>query len=125
MSDMPTNACERFRLDGRVCFLSGATGHLGHAMAEALATAGAHVLVNARTEDAVNALVSDLHSSGGKASAVCFDVANQSAVNSAVEQIRRQHGRLDVIVNNASSGRSGTFDNMTAADFEQVYRVNV
>jgi len=122
---MPANACERFRLDGRVCFLSGATGHLGHAMAEALATAGAHVLVNARTEDAVNALVSDLHSSGGKASAVCFDVANQSAVNSAVEQIRRQHGRLDVIVNNASSGRSGTFDNMTAADFEQVYRVNV
>lgn len=122
---MPTSVCERFRLDGRVCFLSGATGHLGRAMAQALATAGAHLLINARTEDAVNKLVSELHSTGGKASAACFDVTSQNAVKSAVEQIRRQHGRLDVIVNNASAGRSGTLDNMTAADFEQVYRVNV
>jgi NAD(P)-dependent dehydrogenase (short-subunit alcohol dehydrogenase family) len=125
MLRMRASVCERFRLDGRVCFLSGATGQLGTVMAEALAAAGAHVLVNARTVDAVNTLVAELRSKGGKASAACFDVTDEDAVHAGVNEIRGQHGRLDVIVNNASSGRSGTFESITAADLEQAYRVNV
>ena len=122
---MRSSACERFRLDGRFCFLSGATGHLGTVMAEALASAGAHVLVNAKNARAVNTLVAKLRSEGGKASAACFDITDEKAVKTAVEEIREQHGRLDVIVNNASFGRSGIFNDITAEDFEEAYRVNV
>lgn len=122
---MPVSALDCFRLDGRVCFLSGATGHLGRCMAEALASAGAHVIVNGRRADALQTLVADLRRQGGKASPSCFDVTDDSAVHAAMKEISQEHGRLDVIVNNASSGRTGTLESVTADDFEQVYRVNV
>src|SRR5947209_19269542 len=89
--------CEQFRLDGRICFLSGATGLLGRLMAEALAAAGAHVWLNARSEGALNALVAELRSMGWKASSACFDITNELAVQSAMTQIRQDHGRLDKI----------------------------
>src|SRR5439155_8467521 len=122
---MPANACDKFRLDGRICFLSGATGQLGRPMAEALASAGAHVFVNGRCREAVEDLVSELRGNGGKASAACFDIIDGAAVKDAIAEIARNHARLDVVVNNASSGRAGTFEDMESADFEQSYRVNV
>jgi len=122
---MQVSVLDGFRLDGRVCFLSGATGHLGRFMAEALTSVGAHVIVNARRADAVDALVADLRAEGAKTSAACFDVTDNQAIQRAMEEIGRQYGRLDVVVNNASSGRTGTLESITADDFEQVYRVNV
>jgi len=94
-------------------------------MAEALASAGAHVFVNGRCREAVEDLVSELRGNGGKASAACFDIIDGAAVKDAIAEIARNHARLDVVVNNASSGRAGTFEDMESADFEQSYRVNV
>jgi len=115
----------QFRLDGRVAFLSGATGHLGRWMAEALAGAGAHVVLNARGGDRLDALCTELRARGRKVSAACFDVTDEAAVLKNVALIGEQHGRLDIIVNNASSGHSGTMESTTLEDFEQLYRVNV
>lgn len=122
---MPASACDQFRLDGRVCFLSGATGHLGRSMAEALASAGATVLVNSRSADAVDALVSRLRGEGHHATAFSFDITDEGALEKAIERIAKDHGRLDVLINNASAGRTGNFEQINAADFEQSYRVNV
>ena len=122
---MSASVCDQFRLDRRVCFLSGATGHLGRFMAAALASAGAHVFVNGRRSQAVEKLVAELRANGGKASAACFDITDETAVFSTIEQIAREHGRLDVIVNNASAGRTGRLEDIGSADFEQLYRVNV
>jgi NAD(P)-dependent dehydrogenase (short-subunit alcohol dehydrogenase family) len=115
----------KFRLDGRVAFLSGASGHLGPPMARALASAGAHVILNGRRQEALAALAGELKSVGASASVACFDVTDESAVRRHVGLIGEQHGRLDVLVNNASAGRPGTMESATAADFEQLYRVNV
>lgn len=115
----------KFRLDGRVCFLSGATGHLGPTMAKALGSVGASVLVNARTESAVYELVDEIRKTGGVASAYCFDITDSQATADAVQQIEHDYGRLDVIVNNAHSGRPGTFSEINAADFQEVYEVSV
>jgi NAD(P)-dependent dehydrogenase (short-subunit alcohol dehydrogenase family) len=122
---MQAKMLDQFRLDGRICFLSGATGHLGRIMAEALAGAGACVLVNARSEAAVSDLVKHLKSHGGEASAFSFDVTDQKAIWRAIERIGREHDRLDIIVNNASAGRAGGFEEIEASDFEQSYQVNV
>ena len=122
---MQIDIFRQFRLDGRVCFLSGASGHLGRHMAEALAAAGAYVLVNARDERKLTALVEYLQNSGGKARAYCFDITKQAALLRAMENIGQEFGRLDVIVNNASSGRTGRWEDIHATDFEHVYRVNV
>jgi NAD(P)-dependent dehydrogenase (short-subunit alcohol dehydrogenase family) len=115
----------QFRLDGRVAFLSGATGHLGRLMADALAGAGAHVVLNARGGDKLDALCTELRSRGRKVSAACFDVTDEAAVLQNIALIGERHGRLDIIVNNASNGRAGTIESTALADFEQAYRINV
>jgi len=115
----------QFRLDGRVAFLSGATGHLGRAMVEALAAAGAHVIVNSRTQDALESLCDDLRQKGYQASPACCDITDDAAVQERLARISGKFGRLDVIVNNASAGRPGTIASATIDDFEQLYRVNV
>ena len=122
---MQVDPSRQFRLDERVCFLSGATGHLGRFMAETLAAAGAHVLVNARTSEKVEELVGALRSSGWQASPAAFDVTDEAAIQSWVERTEREQRRLDVIVHNATAGRPGTFAEIQAADFEQVYKINV
>jgi NAD(P)-dependent dehydrogenase (short-subunit alcohol dehydrogenase family) len=114
-----------FRLDGRVAFLSGASGHLGRPMAKALGSAGAHVILNGRTQETLEAFAAELKSGGLSASVACFDVTDESAVRRQIGLIGEQYGRLDVLVNNASAGRPGTIESATAADFEQLYRVNV
>jgi NAD(P)-dependent dehydrogenase (short-subunit alcohol dehydrogenase family) len=114
-----------FRLDGRVAFLSGAAGLLGRPMAKALAAAGAHVVLNGRTRDALEAFADELKSAGLSASVACFDVTDEAEVRRHIGLIGEQYGRLDVLVNNASAGAPGTIESATAADFEQLYRVNV
>ena len=115
----------QLRLDGRVAFLSGATGHLGRSMAEALASAGAHVVLNGRRGDVLEAFCDELTKRGHKVSAACFDVTDDAAVVKNIALIGEKHGRLDIVVNNASSGRSGTIESTTTDDFAQLYRVNV
>src|SRR5580704_444534 len=115
----------QFGLDGRVAFLSGATGHLGRLMAEGLAAAGAHVVLNARGKDRLDALCDEMRAGGHKVSTACFDVTDENAARKNIALIGEQHGRLDVVVNNASNGHSGTIESTTTANFEQLYRVNV
>lgn len=116
---------KQFHLNGRVAFLSGATGHLGRSMAKALAAAGAHVILNARKKEALETLAAELRKSGCDVSAACFDVTDEDAATKQIAHIREARGRLDVLVNNASAGRTGTIDSVTSEDFEQLYRVNV
>jgi NAD(P)-dependent dehydrogenase (short-subunit alcohol dehydrogenase family) len=128
MPDMHASAPEvlaQFRLDGRVAFLSGATGHLGKPMARALAGAGAHVVLNARSQGALDALAAELIDEGNQASIACFDITDETAASACIGKIAEKHGRLDVLVNNANSGRPGTIDSATPADFQQAYAINV
>ena len=114
-----------FRLDGKVAFLSGATGLLGRPMAKALAGAGAHVILNARNQSAVDSLANEVRELGLNAFGACFDVTDGAAVQRHLQLIGEKYGRLDVLVNNASSGRPGTIERATADDFDSLYRVNV
>jgi NAD(P)-dependent dehydrogenase (short-subunit alcohol dehydrogenase family) len=127
MRNSPPSAdvLSQFRLDGRVAFLSGATGHLGPVMAEALASAGAHVILNARSQQALDSLRARLVASGSEVSVACFDVTNEVAVRENITRIGEKHDRLDILVNGANSARTGTIESATAEDFHQPYRVNV
>jgi NAD(P)-dependent dehydrogenase (short-subunit alcohol dehydrogenase family) len=128
MHDTQASAPEvlsQFRLDGRLAFLSGATGHLGKPMARALAGAGAHVVLNARSQNALEALAAELIDDGNQVSVACFDITDETAARAYFGKIAEKHGRLDVLVNNANSGRPGTIDSATAGDFHQAYCINV
>jgi NAD(P)-dependent dehydrogenase (short-subunit alcohol dehydrogenase family) len=114
-----------FRLDGRVAFISGAAGHLGRAMAAALAEAGAHVVLNGRREEALAPVRDALAERGLAASAVAFDVRDTEAVERGFAEVAERHGRLDVLVNNAYAGPTGTVGSSTPDDFQAAYDVAV
>ena len=99
LDEFPTHEA-RFRLDGRTVFLSGAAGHLGRAMAIAFAQAGAHVILNGRTESKLQALSAEIADAGLSASVFAFDVMDRERATDFFAGL----SRLDVLVNNAVTG---------------------
>lgn len=125
MSARPVDAVMRFRLDGRTAFLSGATGLLGRPMAYALAKAGSHVILNARNQGALATLATEMKKKGLRVSVACFDITNEDELQKELGHVREEHGCLDILVNNASSGRTGSIETSTSEDFMQAWAVNV
>jgi len=93
---------DRFRLDGRVAAVTGGSGGLGSVFARALAGVGADVALLGRRREAARATAQHVHEeSGRRAAAFRADVTDPEQVRRAVEQIRDEFGRIDVLVNSA------------------------
>jgi gluconate 5-dehydrogenase len=93
----------RFSLDGRVALVTGSSRGIGYGIAEALAEAGAHVVLNGRDGSSLDRAVAILRKAGRQVSAIGFDATNPAAVRRAVDAIVGAHGRLDVAVANAGT----------------------
>jgi len=90
-------------LDGCVALITGAGRNIGRAIALDLATAGAAIVVNARSNQAeADAVVKEITDDGGKAVAALGDVADPEAVRRMVDAATSRFGRLDILVNNAA-----------------------
>lgn len=114
-----------FRLDGRVAFVSGAAGHLGRHLAFALAEAGAHVILNGRNREGLESLRKSLVERGLHADVAVFDVTDTGEVTAAFAEMSAKYGRLDVLVNNAYSGRTAVLESSAPEDFLASYDVSV
>jgi NAD(P)-dependent dehydrogenase (short-subunit alcohol dehydrogenase family) len=123
MTAQPTAAslAQSFRLNGRVAFLSGAAGHLGRAMARALAEAGAHVILNGRNETRLKDLQGDLARSGFACERAAFDMSDFRAVRAFFAS--RQ--RLDILINNAITMEVKPLAELSPSDFDATYRSSV
>jgi gluconate 5-dehydrogenase len=100
-----------FSLQGKIALVTGGGRGLGLEIAKALAGAGAFVLINGRSHDRLERAVAAVTSIGGLAAPLQFDVTDEAAVEKAVNGIRDQHGRLDILVNNVGlRDRRGLFD---------------
>jgi NAD(P)-dependent dehydrogenase (short-subunit alcohol dehydrogenase family) len=120
-------------LDGKVCIVTGAGHGIGRGHALELAKHGAAVIVNdlggsvtgegsGRDADLTVGLIEDR---GGKASANYADISDEEQAAAMVQQAVDEHGRLDVLVNNAGIVRDGAIWNMSPADFDAVIRVHL
>ena len=89
------------QFDGQVVLITGASRGIGAAAARAFAAEGAHVVVSARSFDALDALVAEIKAEGGAATAVACDVSDYQQVTTMVEAARAITGRLDVYIGNA------------------------
>ncbi|MBP2299263.1 SDR family oxidoreductase [Azospirillum picis] len=89
-----------FSLAGQVALVTGSGRGLGLEIARALAGSGAHVLLNGRTAAPLEAGAADIAAAGGTASVLAFDVSDRAAARAAFARIGREHGRLDVLVQN-------------------------
>jgi len=114
-----------FSLEGRTALVTGAAGHLGRAMAGALAGAGAVVYLNGRRPGPLEDLRDELRSEGASAEIAPFDVLDPGAVTNFLARLAQQSDRLDVLVNNAHSGRTGTLESAEAKDYTDAFAVAV
>jgi NAD(P)-dependent dehydrogenase (short-subunit alcohol dehydrogenase family) len=97
----------RFRLDGRVAIVTGATGGIGSRLAEALARVGAKVVVHGRDAARAEAMTQRLVAEGAEAVASVADLTQQADADRMVDEALTAFGRVDVIVNTVGGGAGG------------------
>ena len=114
-----------FDLGGRVALVTGAAGYLGRGLARALAEAGATVWLNGRDAAKLEKLAAELTGDGLDARPLPFDVTSTDAVAAGLAVLATESGRLDVLVNNAHVGRSGSFTDAVRSDFTEAIELAV
>ena len=89
-------------LAGQVGIVTGGGTGIGFGIAELLASLGMHVVVASRRAEHVESAAERLRAAGGQASAATLDVRDPGRAHDVIADVSRQHGRLDLLVNNAA-----------------------
>ena len=118
---MPAGSVDSFRLDGKTALVTGAGRGIGHAVARALATAGAELVLVSRTKRELDEVALEIVSRGGQARVVPFDVTDSAAIRDAFGGLER----LDILVNNAGLNRPQPFLEVDEATLDQLLTLNV
>ena len=116
---------DRFRLDGRVAIVTGASGGLGVQFAQALAQAGADVVLGARREDRLVQTRRLVEAEGRRGLAVRADVTNPEDCTALASAAMSAFGRVDVLVNNAGVGTAVPAPKETPEQFRSVVDLNL
>lgn len=114
-----------FSLNGYVIWLTGASGNLGAAIAEALVRAEARVVLSGRSAEKLEDLASRLRTTERQVTVLPFDIEQASQREKAIARLTGEVGQLDGIVNNAYEGPSGTIESATLEDYHRAYVFNV
>ena len=109
------------KLEGKIALVTGSGRNIGRATVLKLAAEGAHVVVNARTNQAeAEAVAREARARGVKALAVVADVARQDQVEAMVARALSEFGRIDILINNAAIRPHKPFTELTVQDWEAV-----
>jgi NAD(P)-dependent dehydrogenase (short-subunit alcohol dehydrogenase family) len=119
MIDLATSPS--FRLDGKRALVTGAGRGIGLAAAGALADAGAHVTLAARTREEIEAAADAIRARGQQAEALVLDVTDLASVQSAIAAAHP----FNILVNNAGTNRPKPLLDVTVEDFDAIMGLNV
>jgi NAD(P)-dependent dehydrogenase (short-subunit alcohol dehydrogenase family) len=107
------------RLQDKVALITGSTSGIGRASAELFAQEGARVVVNGRRKELGEQVVEGIRAAGGTATFFHGDVGQSEQIQALIAHAVQTYGRLDILVNNAISGRGGgTVVQMEEADWD-------
>jgi gluconate 5-dehydrogenase len=118
-------ADDKFRLDGKVAWITGASYGIGFAIASALAEAGAVIAFNGRDRGYVDRALEDYRTAGFSAYGYVCDVTDEKAVQETLARIEKDAGTVDILVNNAGIIKRIPMTEMSAADFRAVVDVDL
>ena len=109
------------KLEGKVALVTGSGRNIGRATVLRLASEGAHVVVNARTNQAeADAVATEARARGVKALSVIADVSRRDQVESMVARALSEFGRIDILISNAAIRPHTPFTELTVQDWEAV-----
>ena len=110
-----------FRLDGKRALVTGAGRGIGLAAVSALADAGAHVTLAARTSKEIKEAAEAIHARGQKAVPLTLDVRDVDAVRKTIAA----QEPFDILINNAGTNKPAPFVDVMVEDFDFVFSLNV
>jgi peroxisomal 2,4-dienoyl-CoA reductase len=111
--------------DGRVALITGGGSGIGRGIADTLAALGAHVVLASRKQERVDAAAVEIRAAGGRASGIAVDVREQERVKEVVARVADEHGRLDVLVNNAAGNFYAPSETLTANAWKSVIEIDL
>ena len=114
-----------FDLTGRTALVTGSSKGIGFALARALGSAGATVVLNARDEVRLGAARAALMAEGLPVEAVAFDVTDADAVEAGVQRIEAEIAPIDILVNNAGMQHRSPFTEFPVDAWRKLMSVNV
>jgi len=112
-------------LTNKVAIVTGSTKGIGRGIIEALAKAGADVVVVSRNQDDCNQVAEKIKEFGHDALPVAADVTNLNAIEALVKKVIEHYGKIDILVNNAGSAITKKAEDLTEADWDRVLNVDL
>ena len=112
--------------DGKLALVTGASRGIGAATAEALAAAGAHVILTARTAKGLEAVVEAIDAAGGSATIAPMDLTDAEHIRKLAEAVAERWGSLDMLVLNAAMlGSLSPVEHLDPKELGRVFALNV
>lgn len=113
------------RMSGKVVLVTGAAKGIGRGIARVLISEGATVAIADLDEQAGRATAADLAGAGSTVDFVLTDVTRQASCEAAVATVIERYGHVDVLVNNAGIYPQAFLGEMTEADWDTIFAINV
>jgi len=113
------------KLNGKVAVITGASAGIGWESARALAGEGARLVLTARREDRLKALVTEIRSLGSEAVFVAGDAREEETARKTVAAAVRSFGRIDILINNAGAGNYKNVVDTSADEYDQMMDTNM
>ncbi|WP_404713841.1 glucose 1-dehydrogenase [Sphingomonas sp. MMS24-J13] len=114
-----------FSLEGKTALVTGAARGIGYAIAEALAGAGARIILNGRSPATLEEAASALRAAGATIETSVFDVTDAAAVRAAIAAIESDIGAIDVLINNAGIQRRAPLEQFDDNDWRELMATNL
>ena len=112
------------RFSGKVVIVTGGGSGIGAAAAHRFAADGATVVVAGRSQDKLDSIVADAPAGSTVVAKPC-DTSDEAAITALVDDVAREHGRLDTLVNNAAIARPGTVSDLDSDTWREVMATDV
>jgi len=112
-------------LQGKTAIVTGASGGIGQAVALAMAKAGADVAICGQNQERLAATAEMVKATGRRVLSYAMNVGNPESIQQTVDDVHKNWGRIDIMVNNAGITRDGLIIRMSEQDWDEVINVNL